>query len=178
MNPLGSDLKKYLGPPDGRQGDFTMLAHPTLPGPSCVRWLNPSKVAWQDRGLNPGWWKKISGCVCGACWTWSPLTCTPCSGVKAEAVRQGRIGDGGDGSSLPPSEGNDLPKGNIAVEAVCSSNSRLSWLLCFQMSIYAPPHWFRAADMPRDQEDDSWGKKNPADRKGNFTLRYLGFFLS
>lgn len=68
------------------------------------------------------------------------LTCTPGSGVKAEAVRQGRISDGGAGSSLPPSEENDLPKGNIALEDVCSSNSRLSWLLYFQMSIYAPPH--------------------------------------
>lgn len=57
------------------------------------------------------------------------------------------------------SNGRDLPKGNIALEAVSSPNSRLSWLLCFQMCMYAPPHWCRAADMPRDQEDDSWGKK-------------------
>lgn len=31
--------------------------------------------------------------------------------------------------------------------------------------------------MPRDQEDDSWGKKI-ADRKGNIILRYLESLLS
>lgn len=78
---------------------------------------------------------------------------------KAEAARPGRVSDGGAGSSLTHPKGKDLSKGNTALEVVCSSNSRLSWLLCFQMCIYAPPHWFRAADMPRDQEDDFWGNK-------------------
>lgn len=147
MNHLGLELERDLSPQNGRRGCSKTLAHPTLIDCRCLRCLDTSNAAWQDRGLtwdvvkSTGRQKKISGFALGARWTESCLVCEQGTGA---AWKPGRIHDGGCWALVLP-KGRDLPRGIVTLEAVSSSNSRFCCLSFFQMHICMLLHWRKMA---------------------------------